>query len=85
MFNFIHANISLHLYTGPNGELFTSVLYDLYLAPDGFCFDAFCTDDPIMDNPKLHGYNVDAKVMIKNILLISKCVNNNIINDLNYI
>uniref|UniRef100_A0A2S2QUE6 alpha-mannosidase n=1 Tax=Sipha flava TaxID=143950 RepID=A0A2S2QUE6_9HEMI len=47
---------------GQSGELFTSVLYNLYVAPEGFCFDAFCNDDPILDNPKLHGYNVDAKV-----------------------
>ncbi|XP_026806272.1 lysosomal alpha-mannosidase-like [Rhopalosiphum maidis] len=47
---------------GQGGELFTSVLYNLYVAPEGFCFDAFCNDDPILDNPKLHGYNVNAKV-----------------------
>jgi len=39
-------------------------LYNLYVAPEGFCFDAFCNDDPILDNPKLHGYNVNAKVII---------------------
>lgn len=48
---------------GQEGELFTSVLYNLYVAPEGFCFDAFCNDDPILDNPKHHGYNVDAKVI----------------------
>lgn len=50
--------------TGQGGELFTSVLYNLYVAPEGFCFDAFCNDDPILDNPKLHGYNVNVKVII---------------------
>ncbi|KAK7602000.1 hypothetical protein V9T40_009441 [Parthenolecanium corni] len=47
---------------GEAGELFTSVLYDLYTAPPGFCFDVFCSDEPIMDNKKLHGYNVDERV-----------------------
>lgn len=44
------------------------MLYNLYVAPEGFCFDAFCNDDPILDNPKLHGYNVNAKVKIKHYL-----------------
>lgn len=49
---------------GQAGELFTSVLYNLYVAPEGFCFDIFCNDDPILDNPKFHGYNVNSKVII---------------------
>lgn len=55
------------LYIGPDDplELFTSILYNLYVAPEGFCFDAFCNDDPILDNRKLHGYNVNEKVIIK--------------------
>lgn len=54
-------------YVGPEDqlELFTSILYNLYVAPEGFCFDAFCNDDPILDNRKLHGYNVVEKVIIK--------------------
>lgn len=52
---------------GQDSELFTSVLYNLYVAPEGFCFDAFCNDDPILDNPKLHGYNVNSKVIIKHL------------------
>ncbi|CAD6185194.1 unnamed protein product [Caenorhabditis auriculariae] len=35
---------------------------DNYGPPEGFCFDALCGDDPIMDNPKLEDYNVDEKV-----------------------
>lgn len=56
--------IYIYLNVEQDGELFTSVLYNLYVAPEGFCFDAFCNDDPILDNPKLHGYNVNAKVII---------------------
>ncbi|XP_075234905.1 lysosomal alpha-mannosidase-like [Lycorma delicatula] len=47
---------------GPDGDLFTGVLYNLYMPPDGFCFDTYCSDEPIMDNPKLHGYNVKDRV-----------------------
>lgn len=57
-------NIIINPRIGQGGELFTSVLYNLYVAPEGFCFDAFCNDDPILDNPKLHGYNVNVKVII---------------------
>ncbi|PIO65546.1 glycosyl hydrolase family 38 protein [Teladorsagia circumcincta] len=33
-----------------------------YEPPKGFCFDALCGDDPIMDNPDLEGYNLDEKI-----------------------
>ncbi|CAH0775454.1 unnamed protein product [Bemisia tabaci] len=48
--------------TGEEGELFTGILFNLYQPPPGFCWDTYCDDEPIMDNPKLHGYNVDAKI-----------------------
>jgi lysosomal alpha-mannosidase len=35
-----------------------------YGPPSGFCFDDGCDDDPIMDDPDLEGYNVDAKVAL---------------------
>lgn len=54
------------LFTGEAGDLFTSVLFDLYTAPSGFCFDTYCSDEPIMDNRRLHGYNVDEKVIVIN-------------------
>jgi lysosomal alpha-mannosidase len=47
---------------GPSSWLFTGALYNGYGPPDGFCFDIFCGDDPIMDDPRLHGYNRDKKV-----------------------
>ena len=36
-----------------------------YSNPSGFCFDIACTDEPINDNPKLQGYNVEEKVKHK--------------------
>jgi len=33
-----------------------------YSAPDNFCFDSRCTDEPLMDDPRLAGYNVDRRV-----------------------
>nr|APA33853.1 seminal fluid protein [Nilaparvata lugens] len=47
---------------GEMGDLFTGVLYNLYMPPDGFCFDTYCSDEPLMDNPKLHGYNVNGRI-----------------------
>ncbi|XP_046687404.1 LOW QUALITY PROTEIN: lysosomal alpha-mannosidase-like [Homalodisca vitripennis] len=47
---------------GEVGELFTGILFNLYTAPNGFCFDTYCSDEPIMDNPKLHGYNVNERI-----------------------
>jgi len=52
-------------FVGQDGEIFTSVLYFKYDAPKGFCYDDSCGEEPIMDNPKLHGYNVDEKVIVK--------------------
>ncbi|CAL8126674.1 unnamed protein product [Orchesella dallaii] len=42
--------------------LFTGALYNGYNPPDGYCFDIFCEDDPINDDPKLSGYNLEEKV-----------------------
>lgn len=42
--------------------MFTGVLYNGYNPPDGFCFDIFCGDDPIMDDPRLLGYNLEDKI-----------------------
>ena len=43
-------------------ELFTGVLPNMYQPPAGFCFDILCDDEPIMDDRRLHDYNVDRKV-----------------------
>uniref|UniRef100_A0A0K8SVP2 Alpha-mannosidase n=1 Tax=Lygus hesperus TaxID=30085 RepID=A0A0K8SVP2_LYGHE len=42
--------------------IFTGVLYNLYQPPDGLCFDVSCHDEPIMDNPRLHGYNMERRI-----------------------
>jgi len=42
--------------------LFTGVLPNLYMPPAGFCFDDQCSDNPIMDDPRMEDYNVDQKV-----------------------
>ncbi|CAF1668432.1 unnamed protein product [Rotaria magnacalcarata] len=45
-----------------DGWLFTGVLPNGYGPPDSFCYDAFCGDAPIMDDPRLHDYNVPERV-----------------------
>ncbi|KAK3085464.1 hypothetical protein FSP39_003781 [Pinctada imbricata] len=47
---------------GSQSDLFTGVLFNGYNPPKGFCFDVTCRDDPIMDDPNLHDYNVPQKV-----------------------
>ncbi|CAF1289187.1 unnamed protein product [Adineta ricciae] len=42
--------------------LFTSILSNFYDPPDTFCFDQSCQDPPIMDDPRLHDYNVPERV-----------------------
>lgn len=32
---------------GEKADLFTGVLFNGYGPPGGFCFDVFCSDDPI--------------------------------------
>ena len=45
---------------GPYEEdnLFTGVLWNYYFPPPYFCWDLLCNDEPIMDNPDLHDYNL---------------------------
>ncbi|XP_033226476.1 lysosomal alpha-mannosidase-like [Belonocnema kinseyi] len=47
---------------GENANIFTSVLFNQYSAPDGFCFDVTCTDEALIDDPDSPGYNIDRKV-----------------------
>lgn len=42
-------------------HIFTSVLYNHYSAPSGFCFDNLCTDPPIVDDDGPEN-NVDERV-----------------------
>ncbi|XP_060520801.1 lysosomal alpha-mannosidase-like [Cylas formicarius] len=48
---------------GESSDIFTSVLYNMYDAPPGFCFDLFCDDQPIVDNEKSPEYNVETKAL----------------------
>ncbi|XP_066512258.1 lysosomal alpha-mannosidase-like [Hoplias malabaricus] len=43
-------------------DLFTGVLPNGYNPPQGFCWDQFCSDDPVQDDPELENYNVDELV-----------------------
>ncbi|XP_069684640.1 lysosomal alpha-mannosidase-like isoform X2 [Periplaneta americana] len=47
---------------GKAAELFTSVLFNTYSPPPGFCFDVLCTDEPFIDDKKSPDYNVDKLV-----------------------
>lgn len=49
---------------GKEAELFTGVLYNTYSAPPGFCFDALCHDEPIIDDKNSPEYNADRQVGI---------------------
>ena len=51
---------------GESSSIFTGVFEKHYSAPDGFCFDDRCFEQgvaPIMDDPALHGFNVDSRVI----------------------
>ncbi|XP_018575534.1 lysosomal alpha-mannosidase isoform X2 [Anoplophora glabripennis] len=43
--------------------IFTSVLYDHYSAPSGFCFDKDCDDLPVIINPESTEYNWEDRVI----------------------
>ncbi|CAF3722766.1 unnamed protein product [Rotaria sordida] len=47
---------------GDQSWLFTGVLPNGYGPPGSFCFDIFCDGEPIMDDPRLHDYNVPERV-----------------------
>jgi len=47
---------------GKASQLFTGALFNGYSPPDGFCFDDFCVDPPIQDDPKLFDMNVQERV-----------------------
>ena len=43
---------------GQDSDIFTGVLYNGYNPPKGFCYDQFCTDNPVQDDPNLYDNNV---------------------------
>eukprot|EP00455_Lapot_gusevi_P052426 TRINITY_DN7980_c0_g1_i4.p1 TRINITY_DN7980_c0_g1~~TRINITY_DN7980_c0_g1_i4.p1 ORF type:complete len:967 (+),score=440.03 TRINITY_DN7980_c0_g1_i4:73-2973(+) len=46
---------------GSASDIFTGVTYTGYGPLDGFCFDQFCNDPPIQDDPRLHDVNVKSR------------------------
>ncbi|XP_014216797.1 lysosomal alpha-mannosidase-like [Copidosoma floridanum] len=48
---------------GKSNNLFTSIIYNRFTPPPGFCFDIRCDERvPIIDDPKNLNYNVDERV-----------------------
>ena len=47
---------------GKLSQLFTGTLYNRYSAPPSFCFDDYCADPPIQDDPNLFDMNVKERV-----------------------
>lgn len=43
------------------GSIYTNVMWEGYDAPYGFCFDAQCFDDEIVDNKKSYEYNIEKR------------------------
>ncbi|XP_051165376.1 lysosomal alpha-mannosidase [Leptopilina boulardi] len=47
---------------GESANLFTTVLYNFYSPPPGFCFDILCSDAPLIDDPESPDYNIESRV-----------------------
>ncbi|XP_050358334.1 lysosomal alpha-mannosidase-like, partial [Nymphalis io] len=47
---------------GKMSDILTHTLFNLYNAPDGFCFDFLCSDEPIVDDYDSKVYNADKRV-----------------------
>ena len=47
---------------GSLSQLFTGTLFNMYQPPPGFCFDDYCADPPIQDDPNLFDMNVKEQV-----------------------
>lgn len=45
----------------PGADIFTGINYNVYWPPPGFCWDYYCNDDPIIDDPNSEDYNADLK------------------------
>ncbi|TRY79620.1 hypothetical protein TCAL_12196 [Tigriopus californicus] len=43
--------------TGEDSDIFTGINYNGYSPPATFCWDIYCDDEPMMDNPRLKDYN----------------------------
>ncbi|KAJ2943253.1 hypothetical protein O0L34_g12058 [Tuta absoluta] len=47
---------------GKMSDIMTHTLFNLYNAPEGFCFDFLCSDEPIVDDPDNQVYNAEKRV-----------------------
>ena len=47
---------------GNASDIFTSVLYNRYSNPGGFCFDIACNDQVIIDDEESPDYNLETRV-----------------------
>ncbi|KAI5637053.1 alpha mannosidase middle domain-containing protein [Phthorimaea operculella] len=47
---------------GKMSDIMTHTLFNLYNAPEGFCFDFLCSDEPIVDDPDSQVYNAEKRV-----------------------
>ncbi|XP_030561633.1 lysosomal alpha-mannosidase isoform X2 [Drosophila novamexicana] len=47
---------------GDKSDLFSGALYNNYQAPDGFCFDILCSDQPIIDGKHSPDNNVKERI-----------------------
>ncbi|XP_037300756.1 lysosomal alpha-mannosidase isoform X2 [Manduca sexta] len=47
---------------GKMSDIMSHTLFNLYNAPEGFCFDFLCNDEPIVDDPDSKVYNADKRV-----------------------
>ncbi|GMT05125.1 hypothetical protein PENTCL1PPCAC_27299 [Pristionchus entomophagus] len=62
-------NKSLEFVWNTSDDLKTKILtgafyQDNYGPPEGFCFDALCGDDPIIENEDMEGYNLPEKLKL---------------------
>ena len=48
---------------GMESDIFTGVLYNGYGPPPEMCFDVFCGDDDVEDDPDLFSYNLEYKML----------------------
>ncbi|KAI8431712.1 hypothetical protein MSG28_016181 [Choristoneura fumiferana] len=55
-------NLGLKCCNGEASDIFTSVLYNTYSPPPGFCFDVLCDDEPIIDDIDSPMYNVEKRI-----------------------
>ena len=49
-----NKNNSQHLFTGIN--------YNVYGPPPEFCWDLLCNDEPLVDDPESHSFNLDRRL-----------------------